>query len=234
MTRRDLTRLFIRVFGLLLLLSTAASLPSTIYGFELQMKMWAAARVVSDLPSLFVAVTYQFGPAAIYAALGLIFMWWSGRIVDRASQVPQNDRLPVASTDLKNIEVSLVAVIGLYFLADGFAELCRFAFSQGFIYSLDGSAALKSVWTAMTGFQVSTLLQPGEAHDRSCACAWSRGNNSRASPGPSLGANVARMAISAGGRPRPQDGLSFCETHKRRRPQDRPSSMFASQGLELR
>jgi hypothetical protein len=159
MTRRDLTRLLIRVFGLLLLLSTAANLPSTIYGFELQMKMWAAARVVSDLPSLLVAVTYQFGPAAIYAALGLIFMWWSGRIVDRASQVPQNDRLPVASTDLKNIEVSLVAVIGLYFLADGFAELCRFAFSQGLIYSLDGSAALKSVWTAMTGFQVSTLLQ---------------------------------------------------------------------------
>jgi hypothetical protein len=159
MTRRDLTRLLIRVFGLLLLLSTAANLPSTIYGFELQMKMWAAARVVSDLPSLLVAVTYQFGPAAIYAALGLSFMWWSGRIVDRASQVPQDDRLPLASTDLKNIEVSLVAVIGLYFLADGFAELCRFAFSQGFIYSLDGSAALKSVWTAMTGFQVSTLLQ---------------------------------------------------------------------------
>jgi hypothetical protein len=34
MTRRDLTRLFIKVFGLLILLSTAISLPSTIYGFE--------------------------------------------------------------------------------------------------------------------------------------------------------------------------------------------------------
>jgi len=159
MTRRDLTRLFIKVFGLLILLSTAISLPSTIYGFELQMKAWVAARVVYDLPSLVMAVTDQFGPIAIYAALGLSFMWWSGRIVDRAGQAPQDDGLPVASADLKNIEVSLVAVIGLYFLADGFAELCRFTFSQGFIYGLDGSATLKSIWTGMTGFQVSALLQ---------------------------------------------------------------------------
>jgi len=159
MTRRDLTRLFIKVFGLLILLSTAISLPSTIYGFELQMKAWVAARVVYDLPSLVMAVTYQFGPIAIYAALGLSFMWWSDRIVDRASQASQDDALPVTSADLKNIEVSLVTVVGVYFLVDGFAELCRFTFSQGFIYGLDGSATLKSIWTGMTGFQVSALLQ---------------------------------------------------------------------------
>ena len=159
MTRRDLTRLFIKVFGLLILLSTAISLPSTIYGFELQMKAWVAARVVYDLPSLVMAVAYWFGPIAIYAALGLSFMWWSRRLVDRASQAPQDDGLPVASADLKNIEVSLVTVIGLYFLADGIAELCQFTFSQGFYYALDGSATLKSIWTGMTGFQVSALLQ---------------------------------------------------------------------------
>jgi len=105
------------------------------------------------------AATYWFGPIAIYAALGLSFMWWSGRIVDRASQAPQDDGLPVAPADLKNIEVSLVTVIGLYFFADGFAELCRFTFSQGFNHALDGSAMLKSIWTGMTGFQVSALLQ---------------------------------------------------------------------------
>lgn len=159
MTRRDLTRLFIKVFGVLILLSTAISLPSAIYGFEWQMQAWVAARVVYDLPSLVMAVIFQFGPIAIYAALGLSFMWWSGRIVDRASQAPQDDGLPVASADFKNIEVSLVTVIGLYFLADGFAELCRFTFSQGFSYAADRSATLKSIWTGMTGFQVSALLQ---------------------------------------------------------------------------
>lgn len=159
MTRRDFARLVIKALGLLILLSTAMSLPFAVYGFELQMKAWAAARVVHDLPSLVMAVTYQFGPIAIYAALGLGFLWWSRRIVDRASLAPQDDGLPVASADLKNIEVSLVTVIGLYFLADGFAEFCRFAFSQGFHYALGGSAMLKSVWTGMTGFEVSTLLQ---------------------------------------------------------------------------
>src|ERR1700722_9756566 len=149
MTRRDLTRLFIRVFGILILLNTAISLPSTINGFDWQMNAWVAARVVYDLPSLVMAVTFYFGPIAIYTTLGLSFMWWSGRIVDRASRSPQDDALPVASADLKNIEVSLVTVIGLYFLADGFTELCRFIFSQRFIYGLDGSATLKSIWTGM-------------------------------------------------------------------------------------
>jgi hypothetical protein len=65
----------------------------------------------------------------------------------------------VASADLKNIEVSLVAVIGLYFLADGFAEFCRFTFSEGLNYALDGPVTLKSSWTGMTRFQVLALLQ---------------------------------------------------------------------------
>lgn len=159
LTRRDLTRLFIRVFGVLILLSTAISLPSAINGFDWQMTAWVAARVVYDLPSLVMAVIVYFGPTAIYAALGLSFMWWSGRIVDRASLSPQDDALPVAPADLKNIEVSLVTVIGLYFLADGFTELCRFTFSQNLIYSLDRSATLKSIWTGMTRFQVVELLQ---------------------------------------------------------------------------
>jgi hypothetical protein len=158
MTRRNLTRLFIKMFGVLILLSTAISLPSTIYGFAWQMQGWVAARVVYDFPSLVIAATHQFGPIAIYAALGLSFMWWSGRIVDRASQAPQDDGLPVASADFKNIEVSLVTVIGLYFLADGFAELCQFTFSQVLVYA--GSPTLKSIfWTTMTGFRVAALLQ---------------------------------------------------------------------------
>jgi hypothetical protein len=65
----------------------------------------------------------------------------------------------MASADSKNIEVSLVTVIGLYFLAGGFAELCRFTFSQVFIYGPDGSARLKSIWTGINGVQVAALLQ---------------------------------------------------------------------------
>ncbi len=159
MTRRDLTRLFIKVFGLFILLSAAIGLPFKIYGFEQQLNAWIAARGVLDLPSLVMVAVYQFGPIAIYAALGLSFLWWSGRIVDRASLAPQDDGLPVAPADLKNIEVSLVTVIGLYFLADGFAELCRFTFSQSFIYGPDGSATLRSIWKGMTGFEVFVLLQ---------------------------------------------------------------------------
>jgi len=123
------------------------------------MKAWVTASVVYDLPSLVMAVIFSFGPIAIYAAFGLSFMWWGGRIVDQASLSPQDDALPVGSADLRNIEVSLVTVMGLYFLADGFAEFFRFTFSQGLNYALDGSATLKSIWTGMTRFQVVALLQ---------------------------------------------------------------------------
>jgi hypothetical protein len=94
------------------------------------MSAWLVDKVVYDLSSLVMAVIFSFGPTAIYAALGLSFMWWSGRIVDRASLSPEDDALSVAPADLKSIEVSLVTVIGLYFLADGVAQLCQFTFTR--------------------------------------------------------------------------------------------------------
>src|SRR5208337_5161472 len=48
-----------------------------------------------------------------------ITLWWSGRIVDGASHAPGEGEA-VAATDSRSIEISLVAVLGLYLLADGF------------------------------------------------------------------------------------------------------------------
>lgn len=147
LTRRDLTRLFIKVFGLLILLGAAVDLPSTIYQFALQMHSWETARVAFTWPTAVMVEASYFGPTAAYVAVGLSFMWWSGGIVDRARQAPNDGDLPVTSTDLKNIEVSLVTVIGLYFLAGGFAELCRTIFSQGVYYGLGGSPTPEPLWT---------------------------------------------------------------------------------------
>jgi len=57
------------------------------------------------------------------------------------------------------MEVSLVTVIGLYFLADGFAELIRFAFLGVVIHGLDGSVTLKSVWTNLSRFEIVRVIQ---------------------------------------------------------------------------
>src|SRR2546421_6988328 len=137
-TRRDVMRLFIKAFGLLILLSAAVTLPVTIYSFDVTY-YWTWAKVAPSLSALVMAAASHFGPIAVYTAFGLGLMWWSGRIVDTASQAPEDGGLPAASSDLRSMEVSLVTVIGLYFLADGFAELFRFAFSQVVIHGLDGS-----------------------------------------------------------------------------------------------
>ena len=159
LSRRDVTRLFIKVFGLLILLSAVVTLPSWVYQFERQMSAWVSAKVVYDLSSLVMVGISYFGPIVVYIAFGLGLMWWSNRIVDRANQAAQDNDLLEAPRDLKNMEVSLASVIGLYFFADGLAELCRFAFTQSLVYSLDRSATLKSIWIGMTRFEFVALLQ---------------------------------------------------------------------------
>jgi hypothetical protein len=159
LTHRELTRLFIKVFGLVILLSAAVGLPSTVYQFAFHMRGWETARVAYAWPTAVMQGASFFGPIAAYAVVGLSLMWWSGSIVDRASQAPKDDDLPVTSTDLKNIELSLVTVIGLYFIADGFAELCRLIFSQGVYYGVGGSPTTAPFWSRISWFDVPWIAQ---------------------------------------------------------------------------
>jgi hypothetical protein len=158
LTRRDVTRLSIKAFGLLMLLSAAVSLPSTLYLLAAQMDVWASAKIAYTSATAAVLAAHHFGPISVYAALGLGLMWWSGRIADRASRAPEDGDLPVASTDLRNIEIGLVTVIGLYFLADGFAELCRLILNQGIRYGLDGSAT-QSLLLRFPSFEIPWIVQ---------------------------------------------------------------------------
>jgi hypothetical protein len=158
LTRRDVTRLFIKAFGLLILLSAAVTLPVTVYNFDVTY-YWTWAQVADRSSALVMLVVSHFGPIAVYTAFGLGLMLWSGLIVDTASLASEDSDLPAASSDLKSMQISLTTVIGLYFLADGFAELFRFAFSEVAIHGLDGSVTLKSVWTNMSRFEIVTIIQ---------------------------------------------------------------------------
>jgi hypothetical protein len=153
-TRLDVTRLFIKLFGLLILLRVAIDLPSTVYQYVIQTNNWDTARVAYTWPTAVMLGASYLGPIAAYVAVGLGFLWCSGRIVDRAGQAPKDADLPVTSTDLNNIELSLVTVIGLYFLADGFAELCRLSFSQSLYSGLTGPPTPESLWTRMARWGV--------------------------------------------------------------------------------
>jgi hypothetical protein len=144
LTRRDLTRLLVRIFGLIILASAVVGLPLSIYRFVVYLSALDGARAVYSWQDVaFIGASY-FGPFVAYTAVGLCFLWWSGRIIDRASLAPERgeNEAVVESTDLRNIEISVVAVLGLYFVADGLAELCRVSLGLRQRYGIDGSLSL--------------------------------------------------------------------------------------------
>lgn len=159
MTRRDLTRLLVRVFGLLLLASAVVGLPLSIYSFTLYLAALAGNHAISTWQDVALIAASHFGPFLAYTAAGLCLLWWAGRIVDRASLALErgDSEALVESSDLGNIEISLIAVVGLYFVADGLAELCRVSFGLGRRYAMDGSVSL--FWQRDSPFLVETLIK---------------------------------------------------------------------------
>jgi hypothetical protein len=159
LTRRDLTRLLVRIFGLIILVNGVVGLPLSIDRFAIQLSVWDGASAIYTRQDVALVGVGCFGPFVAYTAVGLCFLWWSGRIIEKAGLAPEQGESEalVESADLRNIEVSLVAVLGLYFLADGLAELCRVSFGQGLRYSSSGPPSL--VWSADIAFVVEALVK---------------------------------------------------------------------------
>jgi hypothetical protein len=159
LTRRDLTLLLVRIFGLIILASAVVALPLSIYRFTVYLTALDGARAVYTWQDVaFIGASY-FGPFVAYTAVGLCFLWWGGRIIDRASLAPERGESEalVESTDLRNIEIGVVAVLGLYFVADGLAELCRVSLGLGLRYPIGGPPSL--FWSVDIAFIVEALVK---------------------------------------------------------------------------
>ena len=156
MTRLDLTRLFVRIFGLMILLNVVLGLQWSIYIFVVQRAGWDAAGAIYTLRSVVFNAVSSVGALVPYAIVGLGFLWFSGRIVDSASLAPGEGEA-VEAADLQNMELSLVAVLGLYVLAEGFAELCR-CFSQGVSHAARGEPP-SVTWNTEIAFVVEAFVK---------------------------------------------------------------------------
>jgi hypothetical protein len=72
----------------------------------------------------------------------LAYVSYGGAVASSTGPVLRRSEALVESTDLRSIEVSVVAVLGLYFLADGLAELCRVSLGLGLHYPTGGPPSL--------------------------------------------------------------------------------------------
>jgi hypothetical protein len=148
MTRRDLLRLLVRIFGLIILVSAVVGLPWSIYGFVHELSFFKTANAIFTWRDFIFLVARDFGPFVAYAAVGVCFLWFSEPTIEWASPAPEWGEALVESADLQNITISLIAVLGLYFLADGLAELCRVGFGEIIYYPLRGQPSL--IWDGGT------------------------------------------------------------------------------------
>jgi hypothetical protein len=124
LTRRDLTRLFVKFFGLFILLIAIVPLLNNIVGFIFVLRTLDASNTVYTWQTVALMVAGLFIPLAVQFATGLCFIRWSDRIADKISPASEKGEV-VEAADLRNIEITLVAVLGLYFITEGLAELCR-------------------------------------------------------------------------------------------------------------
>jgi hypothetical protein len=151
LTRRDLTRLFVKFFGLFILLIAIVPLLNNIVGFILVLKSSHASNIIYTWQTVAFMAVSLFIPLAVQVAIGLCFIRWSGRIVDKVSPAPEKDEI-VEAADLRNIGITLVAVLGLYFIAEGLAELCIELYR--WIYS----GSLSEIWNYFSPF-IYTLVK---------------------------------------------------------------------------
>jgi hypothetical protein len=155
LTRRDLTRLFVKFFGLILILIAIVPLLSNIVGVVVLLSNSDARNVAWTTRQMAAVFAISYIPLAVQVAIGLCFIRWSGRIVDKVSPAPEKDEV-VEAADLRNIEITLVAVLGLYFIAEGLAELCRDLCSWIYRGLLSGNW----VWEIYISALPYTLVKP--------------------------------------------------------------------------
>ena len=99
---------------------------------------------------------YFLSPLA-FLGLGLVLAFIAPRLVRRFSRAPQPEQVEI---DLHAIENVFVAVLGFYFVADGFSELARVVFDLTFhAFSPPGvSASLRDILGDLCRMAVKVVI----------------------------------------------------------------------------
>lgn len=128
MDQRDLARMLVKIAGLVIVVYAVIGLPQNIVTVVAMLSFSNH----TGLPSIGQAIAMpqfwgmSFTPFAIYLAIGLGLIWWSGKISDRVIVPPDAKNAP-GSADYRGLEEAAVAVLGAYLCAEGVADAARLA-----------------------------------------------------------------------------------------------------------
>jgi hypothetical protein len=115
---RTIARLLVKVAGVLMVSIALIGLPTAIRIFQLNLAFVQNqdAPIATDTAILLGAM--RIGPSIIFAAIGVGLIWWGNRVQIISAQTAEPADSHQA-TDLHALEAILIAVLGVYFLADG-------------------------------------------------------------------------------------------------------------------
>lgn len=127
--RRAVARLLVKLGGLLIALYGLISLFEAANLFVVQLRLLNAAR--EGLSAFILLTAFVFASPLVYLIGGLGVMWWAQSGTARA---PAADDPPDASGGprLADIEATLIAILGIYFLCEGLSFVLATAGSMMF------------------------------------------------------------------------------------------------------
>ena len=129
MSRREVARLLVKVSGIAILAVALARLPGDIRAFGDHLDFLTIQGVFGDGEAIAIAASSSLLPFAIMLISGLGIVWISGHFMTAV----RSDWIY-----FRRLETILVAVIGVYFLADGLSDSIRWlALMVSFIIAYD-------------------------------------------------------------------------------------------------
>ena len=152
--RRDVVRLLVKFCGLLIVLDAVISLPVEGYNFSLYLSVLVKGSVKAEA-LIFLAVEY-FSLPFIYLIVGFGIIWWARRGIAGAMRAGDSGS-PDDAPQLPEIEAILIAVLGVYYLCDGFTDLVRTTGWITFNVIANGAPLLDMAQVHLIGYGVAVV-----------------------------------------------------------------------------
>lgn len=160
MTRRDVGLLLVKILGIFILVGAVLGLPWRLQAFAQSLYALEFARTPLTWKTIGSASINSFGATVISIIFGMCLLWWGGRVVYKAANtpLPEEGDAPAEAVDLRSLEISLVALLGLYLLADGLPDVCGFALRFRGDFAIYGATSWS--WRIDLPWLVQVLIKP--------------------------------------------------------------------------
>jgi hypothetical protein len=120
-------RLLVKIAGVIMVVNALVGLPAAMYGFIIHLSLLEREGGSLSAGALFLLVAARLGSSIISAVVGVGLFLWRRRVLVGNER---DEHAPIEAEGLHALEAILIAVLGIYFFADGLIEIIRAVASE--------------------------------------------------------------------------------------------------------